>query len=85
VTRLCQYLAAYTHIKWDDLDQDALDGAIGRTDADAGEWFEYPVGGKPQLLIAFANNVGSDVVDVRVSGEFDDVLAARIDTLIDVL
>jgi hypothetical protein len=85
VTRLCQYLAAYTHIKWDDADQDALDGMIGSTDAEADEWFEYPIGGTPELLVALANDVGSDVVNVRVRGDLDRVLAARIDTLIDVL
>jgi hypothetical protein len=35
--------------------------------------------------VAEQHNVGSDVVGVRVSGELDDLLAARIDTLVEVL
>lgn len=85
VTKLCQHLATYTQTKWNDVDQDALNGSIRYTDAEAGEWFEYPIVGKPQLLFALARDVGTDVVLVKVTGEFDEVLAARIDTVVEIL
>ena len=49
------------------------------------EWFEYVIAGTPELLIRLAIEVGTDVVEVRVRGDMGDVLAARIDTAIDLL
>lgn len=39
VTTLCQYLAAYTHVRWDDTDQDTLDSLLDSTNAETGKWF----------------------------------------------
>lgn len=85
VTTLCRYVAAYTQTSWDDLDQEALDGLLDETDAEAGKWFEYPLGGTPGVVVKLANDPGSALVQVRVIGQFDEVLRARFDTLVDVL
>ena len=86
VTNLVQHLAAYTGIRWDDADQDALDGLLPKTDAESRDgWFDCPIDGNPPLLLHLANDLGTDVVLVRVEGELSEVLAARLDTLFDVL
>ena len=85
VTKLCQTIADYAHTRWDDLDQDALDGLLPSTDSEANEWFEYVIAGTPKLLIRLAIDVGTDVVQVRVRGDMGDVFAARMDTAIDLL
>ena len=86
ITNLVQDLATYTGVRWDDADQDALDGLLPNTDAERPEgWFDYPIAGDPPLLLHLANDVGTDVVQVRVEGELSEVLAARFDTLFDVL
>jgi hypothetical protein len=86
VTRACQYLASYVGAKWDDSDQDALDGHLDGTDAERDDgWFEYPVRGDPVITIFVAVDPGTDVVQLRVRGDLTDVLVARFDTLFDVL
>jgi hypothetical protein len=86
VTRACQYLASYVGAKWDDFDQDALEGHLAGTDAERDDgWFEYPVGGDPVIVISVAVDPGTDVVQLRVRGNLTDVLVARFDTLLDVL
>jgi hypothetical protein len=86
ITRACQYLASYVGATWDDLDQDALDGHLDGTDAERDDgWFEYTVGGDPEIVISIAVDPGTDVVQVRVRGDLTDVLVARFDTLLDVL
>ena len=41
--------------------------------------------GDPPLTVRLAREPGSSVVDVRVEGAMDPVLAARVETLLDVL
>jgi hypothetical protein len=80
-----QLVAAYVDYRWDDLDDDALIGALDATDADKPDaWFEYPIVGRPPVTLALARNRGSAVLSVRITGAFDIVLAARLETLLDV-
>lgn len=83
--KLVEWVATYVDYRWDDLDDDALVGALDSTDADTPDaWFEYPIVGNPPVMLALALNEGSTVLSVRITGAFDTVLAARFDTLIDV-
>ena len=78
-------LAAYTGYTWDGLDDDAFIGSLESTDADRPDtWFEYPIMGTPPVTLALGRDSGAGVVSVRVSGTLDAVLAARIETLLDV-
>lgn len=54
-------------------------------DESADAWFEYPLEGRPALMVHLAQSPGSAVVSVRVDGNIDPVLAARIETLMDML
>jgi hypothetical protein len=85
-TQLMRFLAAYIGYAYDALDEQALVGALDDTDDASGDgWFEYPLHGAPVLTVGLARSPGTDLVAVRVQGHIDDVLAARIDTLLDVL
>jgi hypothetical protein len=83
--KVIQLVAAYVNYRWDDLDDDALVGALDATDADKPDaWFEYPIVGRPPVTLALARDWGSAKLGVRITGAFDIVLAARLDTLLDV-
>ena len=65
------------------LDEVALVGALEGTDDEDDRWFEYSLQGLPPLMVCLARQEGCSEVIVVVRGGFDDVLAARIETLLD--
>lgn len=85
LTRVVEYIAALVRYDWDDFDDDALAAGIPNTDADRppDTWFDYPVMGPPELTLRMALNHGDGILSVIIDDEFDDVLAARFDTLLD--
>jgi hypothetical protein len=85
VAKFLGHLAAYLQTTWDYLDDTALIGAIERTDAEADAWFEYPIDGQPPVMVRLALDPGTSVVIVHVTGDLNDVLAARVETLVDLL
>lgn len=86
VVRLFRQISTYIGYAYDDLDEAALTGALDGTDDEAADgWFDYPLTGTPPLLILLAQPPGRAVVSVRVEGTMDRVLAARIETLLDLL
>jgi hypothetical protein len=86
VVRFLQHLSAYIGYRYDAADQDALIGALDDTDDESDTaWFQYPLQGSPPLVVFLARAVGGNEVSVRVEGDIDAVLEARIDTLVDLL
>jgi hypothetical protein len=86
VVRLMEQISTYIGYPYDDLDETALTGALDETDDESADrWFEYPLAGKPELMVHLAQSPGSAIVSVRVEGNMDVVLAARIGTLLDIL
>jgi hypothetical protein len=86
VVRLFQQISGYIGYAYDDLDEAALTGALDETnDESADGWFGYPLEGTPPLMVHLAQSQGSVVVSVRVEGSMGPVLAARVETLLDVL
>jgi hypothetical protein len=86
VVRLFQQISAYIGYVYDDLDEAALTGALDETNDESADcWFGYPLEGMPPLMVHLAQSQGSAVVSVRVEGAMDPVLAARVETLLDVL
>jgi hypothetical protein len=70
----------------DEVDEAALTGALdGTHDESANGWFPYSFDGFPALTVHLARSPGSAVVSVRVEGKIGAVLAARIETLLDLL
>lgn len=85
VVQLFSWVAGFIGYTYDQLDEQALIGALDTTDDEAGRWFEYPLLGSPAVTVRLARSPGSAVLMTQVRGDLDDVLAARIDTLIAVL
>ncbi|GIF26639.1 hypothetical protein BJ973_001085 [Actinoplanes tereljensis] len=86
VVRLLRQISFYIGYEYDDLDEVALTGALDDTDDEVAEsWFEYPLAGKPELIVGLARSPGSAVVSVRVDGALNTALATRIETLLDLL
>ena len=85
VEPLLRWLSHYVGYAFDDWDWQAVANALPATDDEAaGGWFDYPLEGQPPLRVHLANSVGAAPVMVRVVGEMDPVLTARISTLLDV-
>lgn len=86
VVPFLEYVSRYIGYEYDDFDEAALTGALAQTDDDSADgWFGYPLVGAPPVTVSFAQAVGGTVVSVRVEGDIDPVLAARIETLLDLL
>ena len=82
VAELLGWVAGYIGYTYDQFDEQALVGALDPTDDEAGHWFEYPLLGSPALTVRLARSPGSAVVMTQIHGHLDDILAARIDTLL---
>lgn len=81
-----EHVSRYIGYEFDDFDETALTGALAQTDDEsAGGWFDYPLEGTPPVTVSLAQAVGGTVVSIRVEGDIDPVLAARIETLFDLL
>ena len=86
VRTLMVHLAHYVGCTYDDSDWLALKMALPGTDAGTPSgWYDYPLAGSPVLTVWLAQNCGDIPVSVRVTGVMDPVLAARVDTLLNVL
>lgn len=66
---------------FDDTDWLALADGVEKSDADARQWFMYPIDGVPRLDVEVALNVGHVPVSVRVLAEagLSDVLRVQIE------
>jgi hypothetical protein len=86
VRTLMFWLAYYVGYSFEDSDWEAVRAALPATNAElASGWYDYPVIGSPALTVWLARVPGDTPVSVRVTGELDEVLAARFETLIHVL
>ena len=87
VKALATLLSQLIEYRFDDSDWAAISTGMTGTDSDkpAG-WFTYPLIGASRLDLLLANNVGSDVVSVRVLGtDLDPILVAQVSTVLMVL
>lgn len=73
-------ISRWVTYSFDDTDWLAIADATERTDADARQWYTYPIDGVPRLYIAVALNPGDVPVSVRVlaSAGLPEVLRVRI-------
>lgn len=86
VVRFLEHVSGYIGYRYDDLDEAALTGALELTDDESTDaWFGYPLEGVPPLMVRLAQAVGGSVVGVRVEGDIDPILTARLETLFDLL
>jgi hypothetical protein len=86
VVRFLEQVSSYIGYGYDDLDEAALTGALDDTDDETTDrWFSYPLAGTPPLVVHLARADGGSVVSVRMEGHIDPILAARLETLFDLL
>lgn len=86
VEQFLEHVSRYIGYDYDELDEVALAGALEATDDESTDgWFSYPLTGAPPLQVSLARAVGGSVVSVRMHGDIDPVLAARFETLFDLL
>jgi hypothetical protein len=86
VVRFFRHVSRYVGYDYGELDEVALTGALEPTDDESADgWFSYPLEGTPSLTVLLARAVGGSVVSIQVQGEIDIILAARFETLLDLL
>ena len=86
VVRFLDHLSHCIGYQYDAVDQDALVGALDDTDDESlSAWYQYPLQGTPPVAVSLARAVGGGTVSVRVDGDIDIVLQARIDTMLSLL
>lgn len=79
------HISRYIGYRYDDLDEAAITGALERTDEPADGYVSYPLPGTPSLTVSLAKAAGGSEVSVRVEGDIDPILRARLETLFDLL
>lgn len=81
-----EYLSRWVEYDFDDTDWQAIEFGLPETSSDEPEqWYDYPIVGSPILTVLLALAPGAEPVFVVVRGDIDDVLQARIETLLSVL
>jgi hypothetical protein len=86
LVRFLEHLSRYIGYAYDHLDEAALTGALEDTDDESTDrWFSYPLAGTPPLTVHLARTDGGGVVSIHIEGDIDQILAARIETLLDLL
>jgi hypothetical protein len=86
LVELFEHISRQIGYAYDDLDEAALNGALDQTnDESADGWFLYPLAGTPPLTVRLAQSPRSRTVSVRVEGDMDPKLAARIETVLEPL
>ncbi|MGW4497447.1 hypothetical protein ACWENR_02355 [Micromonospora sp. NPDC004336] len=86
VRPLVESLAALIDYEADNWDWDAIDAGLRGTDAeDPHGWYDYPLVGTTTLRLELANDPGSIVTMVQVHDAPNQLLAARIETIMSML
>ncbi|HEX6681607.1 MAG TPA: hypothetical protein VF062_02380 [Candidatus Limnocylindrales bacterium] len=81
-----RHLSDFVGHRFDSLDETAMVGALDGTEATTDDrWFEYPLEGRVAVTVRMARKAGNEMVAVVVRGTIDEVLEARIETLLALL
>ncbi|MFF8398277.1 hypothetical protein [Streptomyces sp. NPDC016172] len=76
----CESVAEFSGYGFDDSDWQAIENALAGTDVEKpGGWYDYPLSGRTPLTLLVADDPGSSVVFVRLTGEPDDRTRAQIE------
>ena len=71
--RVAFYVSALMGYEWDEQHAGLLEAGLAATD-----WFSYQIG---QLTISITRDHSNGTLAVTFNGEFDDVFAARLETM----
>ncbi|MEU3085637.1 hypothetical protein ACWCQ0_04390 [Streptomyces massasporeus] len=76
----CETVAEFSGYEFDNLDWQAVGNALPRTDVEEPDgWYGHPLSGRVPLTLLVADDPGSSVVSVRVTGNPDDRTRAQIE------
>ncbi|WMD03819.1 hypothetical protein [Streptomyces sp. FXY-T5] len=76
----CETIAEFSGYEFDDLDWQAVGNALPHTDVEKPDgWYDYPLSGRVPLTLLVADDPGSSVVFVRVTGNPDGRTRAQIE------
>ncbi|MEU3936589.1 hypothetical protein AB0E85_31825 [Streptomyces sp. NPDC029044] len=76
----CETIAEFSGYEFDDLDGQAVGNALPGTDVVKPDgWYDYPLSGRMPLTLLVADDPGSSVVFVRVTGNPGDRTRAQIE------
>ncbi|MFF6915995.1 hypothetical protein [Streptomyces sp. NPDC012466] len=79
----CESVAEFSGYDFDDSDWQAVENALPGTDVEKPDgWYDYPLSGRTPLTLLVADDPGSSVVFVRLTGELDDRTRTRIETVL---
>ena len=68
---------------FDDSDWQAIEHGSAESSWEPPErWYDYPIAGVPELIVSFARDENAGLIGLRVSGDLDEVLEARVETLL---
>jgi hypothetical protein len=86
VRTLMFWVAHYVGYSFDEGEWEAVQAALPATNAErVTGWYHYPLIGSPALRVWLALIPEDSPVSVQVTGDIDEILAARFETLIHVL
>ncbi|WFE29602.1 hypothetical protein O7623_10620 [Solwaraspora sp. WMMD791] len=86
VRTLVESLADLVGYEADNWDWDAVESGLDGTDADDPQgWYEYPFIGTSTLNLELANDSGATITSVRIRHRADEVLTARVETVVSML
>ncbi|MGA5894207.1 hypothetical protein [Streptomyces venetus] len=76
----CESVAEFSGYGFHDADWQAIENALPQTDVERPDgWYDYPLSGRVPLTLLVADDPGSSVVFVGLTGECDDDTRARIE------
>ncbi|MFF7732821.1 hypothetical protein [Streptomyces sp. NPDC007984] len=79
----CETIAEFSGCEFDDLDWQAVGNALPHTDVEKPDgWYDHPLSGRVPLTLCVADDPGSAVVFVRVTGNPDDRTRAQIEAAV---
>lgn len=85
VIRLMRHLGRIAGDAFDYLDEQAVETGLLQTDAHDGAWFDDPLSGVRRLDVSPARDPNAIPGAVRLAGNLDEVVPARIEVLLAVL
>ncbi|MBB6418847.1 hypothetical protein [Streptomyces sp. AK010] len=76
----CETVAEFSGYAFDDADWQAVGNALPDTDVETPDgWYDYPLSGRVPLTLLVADDPGSSLVFVRITGNPDDRTRAQIE------
>jgi len=81
-----EYLARWVGYDFDDFDWGDIETGIAESTWEPPErWYDYSIEGDLELAVSFARDENDRLIGIKVTGEMDAILEARIDTLLTLL